>query len=63
MVATHWQLILQATRKQAPWGGAIYHTTAAVAVFGFGLLWTMSHFPDLSSAMAEDDRRRAAAAS
>lgn len=63
MVATHWQLILQATRNQAPWAGAIYHTTAAVAVFGFGLLWTMSHWPDFAAAIAEDDRKRAAAAS
>lgn len=60
MVATHWQLIFQATRDEAPWAGAIYHTTAAVAVFGFGLLWTVMHWPDLSAAMAEDDRKRAA---
>ena len=63
MVATHWQLIRQATQDQAPWAGAIYHTSAAAAVFGFGLLWSVVHWPDLSAAMAEDDRKRAAAAS
>ncbi len=64
MVATHWQLIRQAMMDppQAPWAGAIYHTTAAVAVMGFGLLWAVLHWPDLSDAMAEDDAKRAAAA-
>jgi hypothetical protein len=60
MVATHWQLIRQATQDQAPWAGAIYHTSAALAVFGFGMLWSVVQWPDLSAAMAEDDRKRAA---
>ena len=61
MVATHWQLIRQAMQHppQAPWDGAIYHTSAAVAVFGFGLLWAVVQWPDLSDAMAEDDAKRA----
>lgn len=61
MVATHWQLIRQAINHEAPWAGAIYHTSASLAVFGFGLLWSVVHWPDLSEAMAEDDRKRAAA--
>lgn len=60
MVATHWQLIRQALQEEAPWAGAIYHTSASLAVFGFGLLWCVIHWPDLSEAMAEDDRKRAA---
>lgn len=63
MVATHWQLIRQAINHEAPWDGAIYHTSASLAVFGFGLLWTVTHWPDLSDAMAEDDRKRAASSS
>jgi hypothetical protein len=59
MVATHFPLVLQATRGEAPWAGTVYHSTASIAVFGFGLLWTVSHWPDLSDAMAEDDARRA----
>ncbi len=61
MVATHWQLIRQAINDEAPWAGAIYHTSASLAVFGFGLLWAVVHWPDLSQAMAEDDAKRAAA--
>jgi len=61
MVATHWQLIRQAINDEAPWAGAIYHTSASLAVFGFGLLWSVTHWPDLSAAMAEDDAKRAAA--
>lgn len=59
MVATHFPLVMQATRGEAPWAGTVYHATASLAVFGFGLLWTVSHWPDLSTAMEEDDARRA----
>lgn len=61
MVATHWQLVRQAAQDQAPWAGAIYHSAAALAVFGFGMLWSVVHWPDLSAAMAEDDAKRATA--
>ncbi|MFN2608047.1 MAG: hypothetical protein ABR511_09145 [Acidimicrobiales bacterium] len=44
MVATHVPLVAQATRGEAPWPGTIYHTTAAVAVLGFALLWTAVHW-------------------
>ena len=63
MVATHFPLVMQATRGEAPWAGTVYHATASIAVFGFGLLWAVSHWPDLSDAMAEDDARRAGQAS
>lgn len=39
MMATHLPLVAQATRDEAPWAGTVYHTAAALAVFGLGLLW------------------------
>jgi len=39
MMATHLPLVAEATRGQAPWPATIYHTSAALAVFGLGLLW------------------------
>jgi hypothetical protein len=62
MVATHVPLLAQAARGDAPWAATIYHSSAAFAVFGFGLLWTTVHWPDLTAAMEEDDRNRAPAA-
>jgi hypothetical protein len=44
MVATHVPLVAQATRGEAPWPGTIYHSAAALAVLGFGLLWTAVHW-------------------
>jgi hypothetical protein len=39
MMATHLPLVAEATRDEAPWPATIYHTSAALAVFGLGLLW------------------------
>ncbi|MDQ6727397.1 MAG: hypothetical protein M3066_14700 [Actinomycetota bacterium] len=39
MMATHLPLVAQALRGDAPWAATIYHTSAALAVFGLGLLW------------------------
>ena len=39
MMATHLPLVAEATRGDAPWPATIYHTSAALAVFGLGLLW------------------------
>ncbi|MDQ2826137.1 MAG: hypothetical protein M3Y04_04115 [Actinomycetota bacterium] len=39
MMATHLPLVTQAMRGDAPWPATIYHTSAALAVFGLGLLW------------------------
>jgi hypothetical protein len=39
MMATHLPLVAEATRNEAPWPATIYHTSAAFAVFGLGLLW------------------------
>jgi hypothetical protein len=39
MMATHLPLVAQASRGDAPWPATIYHTSAAFAVFGLGLLW------------------------
>ena len=40
MMATHLPLVAEATRDEAPWPATIYHTSAALAVFGLGLLWS-----------------------
>jgi len=39
MMATHLPLVAEALRDEAPWPATIYHTSAALAVFGLGLLW------------------------
>jgi hypothetical protein len=39
MMATHLPLVAEARRGDAPWVATIYHTSAALAVFGLGLLW------------------------
>lgn len=49
MVATHVPLVVQAFGGDAPWPGTIYHTSAALAVFGLGLMWTVSHWGDLAA--------------
>jgi hypothetical protein len=56
MVATHVPLVAQAIRGDANWAPAIYHSSAAFAVFGFGLLWTVSHWPDLAATEAAERR-------
>ena len=57
MVATHVPLVMQATRDEAPWGGTVFHTSAALAVFGLGLLWATTYW----SATAPDAEPEAAA--
>jgi hypothetical protein len=42
MLATHLPLVAEAMRDQAPWPATIYHTAAALAVFGLGLLWSVA---------------------
>ncbi len=49
MVATHAPLLAQAFAGDAPWPGTIYHSSAALAVFGLGLMWTVSHWGDLAA--------------
>ena len=49
MVATHIPLVVQAFNDDAPWAGTIYHSSSAFAVFGFGLMWTVSHWGDLAA--------------
>ena len=57
MVATHVPLVMQATRDEAPWGGTVFHTSAALAVFGLGLLWAATYW----SATAPEAEPEAAA--
>ncbi len=54
MVATHIPLMAQAFRGDAPWAGSIYHTASALAVFGLGLLWCTTHWPDLAALEAQE---------
>ena len=56
MVATHVPLLAQASRGDAPWAATIYHSSAAFAVFGFGLLWTVAHWGDLAATEAAEKR-------
>ena len=56
MMATHLPLVAEARRGDAPWVATIYHTSAALAVFGLGLLWatvTWSEAGDSSQAPAK----------
>lgn len=56
MMATHLPLVAEARRGEAPWVATIYHTSAALAVFGLGLLWatvTWSEAGDSPQAPAE----------
>ena len=46
MVATHVPLVMQATRDEAPWGGTVFHSSAALAVFGLGLLWAATYWSE-----------------
>lgn len=57
MMATHLPLVAQASRGDAPWPATIYHTSAALAVFGLGLLWATVTW----SEAAEDDKATAQA--
>jgi hypothetical protein len=57
MMATHLPLVAEATRGEAPWPATIYHTSAALAVFGLGLLWATVTWSE-----AGDDAKPAAQA-
>ena len=61
MVATHVPLISEAFRDLAPWAATVYHSSAAFAVFGFGLLWTVSHWSDLAAIEAATEAAKAKA--
>lgn len=43
MVATHFPLVLQATRQQAPWGATLYHSAPGVAVLVLGVVWALTY--------------------
>ena len=60
MVATHVPLISEAFRDLAPWAATIYHSSAAFAVFGFGLFWTVTHWSDLAALEAAEEAKKAA---
>jgi hypothetical protein len=57
MMATHLPLVAEANRGEAPWVATIYHTSAALAVFGLGLLWATVTWSE-----AGDDAKPAAKA-
>jgi hypothetical protein len=56
MMATHLPLVAEARRGDAPWVATIYHTSAALAVFGLGLLWATVTWSE-----AGDDAKKPAA--
>ena len=56
MMATHLPLVAEANRGDAPWVATIYHTSAALAVFGLGLLWATVTWSE-----AGDDAKKPAA--
>ncbi len=39
MALTHLPLIAQASRHEAPWGAALYHSASAASALTFGLVW------------------------
>lgn len=49
MVVTHVPLVAQALRDEAPWPGTIWHTASALATFGVGLWWSVTHWSDLNA--------------
>jgi hypothetical protein len=55
VMATHIPLLLQAARGEhgTDWVTAIWHNSAAFAVFGLGLLWTVTHWSDLAEMEAQ----------
>lgn len=52
MMATHIPLIAQAARGEAPWPATIYHSSAAFAVFGLGLLWSATYWSEAAGDQA-----------
>lgn len=48
MVATHAPLVAQAFNGESPWPASIYHSSTALITFGLGLLWCVTHWPDLA---------------
>jgi len=56
MLATHVPLVMQATRGEAPWGGTVFHTSSALAVFGLGLLWAAAYWSSASETETAEKR-------
>ncbi|MGH9277063.1 MAG: hypothetical protein ACRD12_02990 [Acidimicrobiales bacterium] len=61
MMATHIPLIVQAFNDEAPWAGTIYHSSAALATFGLGLMWVTVHWQDLAAIEAAQEAQKATA--
>lgn len=59
MFATHVPLVAQALRDESPWDATIYHTSSALAVFGLGLLWAVTHWSDLDAIDAANAQKAA----
>jgi hypothetical protein len=47
MFATHVPLVAQAMRGEAPWAATVYHSSNALTVLLFGVLWVGAHWNDL----------------
>lgn len=55
MVATHVPLVMQANRGEAPWGGTIFHTSAALAVFCLGAVWASTYWSETAPQPESDE--------
>lgn len=60
MFATHVPLVAEALTDKAPWTATIYHSSTALAVFGLGLLWCVTHWSDLAAAEAKAEAKKQA---
>ncbi len=43
MTATHFPLVVQATRGEAPWGATVYHSLPGLAVLLLGVAWAVAY--------------------
>ncbi len=43
MTATHFPLVVQATRGEAPWGATLYHSLPGLAVLVLGVAWAVTY--------------------
>lgn len=46
MTATHWPLVLQATRGEVPWGSTVHHSLPGLAVLAVGGFWSARFWGD-----------------
>lgn len=50
MTSTHLPLVAQATRGDAPWDGAVFHSLPGVAVLVLGIAWAAAYWSEAAPA-------------